>query len=714
MKKILNYMTSKKAIMWWVPSVLILSFIAVKSFGFKSEPATKYEKIITTVADLLEQGHFSPKKIDDAFSKAVFKKYLNDVDPNKEILLQSDINELKKFETKIDDELHGSKVQFVTALNAIYNKRVLEVAALYKDLLSRPFDFTKDEIANLDGDKLPFPATEQERNENLRKRLKYLTLERYADALEQREKNKATKDFVVKADTTLERESRDKVAKAMDKTFERLKTKFTEEEKFNMYVNAIAYSMDPHTSFFPPVEKRAFDEGLSGRFYGIGALLGEKDGVISIVSVVTGSPAWKSGQIQPNDIILKVAQGTAEPVDIAGYETTDAVKLIRGKKGSEVKLTMKKVDGSVKVVSIIRDEIVQEETYARSAIVNKGGSKIGYIFLPEFYVDFERNGGPSCAKDVAIEVQKLKDAGVDGIVMDLRGNPGGSLPDVVKMVGLFVEDGPIVQVKDKDGQPSVLKDNDKTVLYDGPLTVMINEGSASASEIFAAAIQDYKRGIVVGTPSYGKGTVQRSVGIDKNIGFFVPSTELGSMHLTIQKFYRVNGGSTQMKGVTPDVILPDIYEFSKFGEKDNPDALPWDEISKANYKVTSNGSELAVVEKTAEQRVKDNVSFGLIHNNAEWLSKQNDKEYSLNLQKYQQEQKLIRATVKQIEALTSLQGTGLDISFLQQDEEKINKMDKDKAERYRNWLKNLKKDIYLDETLSVINDMVKQEHTVQK
>ena len=707
-------MTSKKALMWWVPSALVLSFIALKSFGFKSEPATKYEKIITTVADLLEQGHFSPKKIDDAFSKTVFTKYLNDVDPYKEILLQSDINELKRFETKIDDELHGSKLQFVAAVNAIYNKRIQEASGIYKEMLSRPFDFTKDEIANLNGDKVPYPATEEARKENLRKRLKYLTLERYADALDQREKNKEKKDFVLKADTTLERESREKVVKVMDKTFDRLKTKFTEEEKFNLYINTIAATMDPHTSFFPPVEKRAFDEGLSGRFYGIGALLGEADGVIRIVSVVTGSPAWKSGQIQPNDVILKVAQGAAEPVDIAGFETTDAVKLIRGKKGTEVRLTMKKVDGSVKVVSIIRDEIVQEETYARSAVVNKDGSKIGYIFLPEFYVDFERNGGRSCAKDVAIEVQKLKDAKVDGIVMDLRGNPGGSLPDVVKMVGLFVDEGPIVQVKDKDGQPSVLKDNDKGALYEGPLVVMINEGSASASEIFAAAIQDYKRGIIVGTPSYGKGTVQRSVGIDKNIGFFVPSTELGSMHLTIQKFYRVNGGSTQMKGVTPDVILPDIYEFSKFGEKDNPDALPWDEISKAGYKAVGNSADLTLVEKAAGQRVKDNISFGLIHNNAEWLAGQNDKEYSLNLQKYQQEQKLIRATVKQIETLMSLQDTGLDMSFLSQDEERINKMDKDKADRYKAWLKNLKKDIYLDETLRVVNDMLKQVHTVQK
>ncbi|MEO7311353.1 MAG: carboxy terminal-processing peptidase [Chitinophagaceae bacterium] len=707
-------MTSKKALVWWVPSVLILSFIALKSFGFKSEPASKYEKIITTVADLLEQGHFSPKKIDDIFSKEVFTKYLNDVDPNKELFLQSDMNELKKYETKIDDELHGSKLQFVSAVNTIYAKRILEAAAIYKDVLSKPFDFTKEEIANLNGDKLPYPATEDQRRENIRKRLKYLTLERYADALDQQEKNKEKKDFVWKADSTLERESRDKVVKVMDKTFDKLRTKFTEEEKFNLYINTIASTMDPHTAFFPPVEKRAFDEGLSGRFYGIGALLGEKDGIISIVSVVTGSPAWKSGQIQPNDIILKVAEGAAEPVDIGGYETTDAVKLIRGKKGTEVKLTMKKVDGSVKVVSIIRDEIVQEESYARSAVVNEGGSKIGYIYLPEFYVDFERNGGPSCARDVAIEVQKLKDAKVDGIVMDLRGNPGGSLPDVVKMVGLFVEDGPIVQVKDKDGQPSVLKDTDKGVLWDGPLAVMINEGSASASEIFAAAIQDYKRGIIIGTPSYGKGTVQRSVGIDKNIGFFVPSTELGSMHLTIQKFYRISGGSTQMKGVTPDIILPDVYEFTKFGEKDNPDALPWDEIAKASYKTSTTASDLSLVEKSGVQRVKNNISFELIHNNAEWLAKQNDKEYSLNLHKYQDEQKIIRATVKQIETLTNLQDGGLDISFLVQDAEKISKMDKDKADRYKAWLKGLKKDIYLDETLKAVNDMVSQEHTVQK
>ena len=707
-------MTSKKAMVWWIPSVLILSFIAVQSFGFKSEPATKYDKIITTVAQLLEQGHFSPRKIDDDFSKAVFTKYLGDVDPNKDILLQGDVNELKKYDTKIDDELHGSKLEFVGAVNTIFNKRAAEAEVIYKEILKKPFDFTVNETANLNGDSIPWSKNEDERKTYWNKRLKYATLVRYADALDLREKNKGKKDFVAKADTTLEREARNQVEKVMGKYFERLRSKFKEEDKFNLYVNTIASTMDPHTSFFPPVEKRLFDEGLSGRFYGIGAQLGAEDGVIKIMSVITGSPAWKSGAIKANDIIMKVAQGAAEPVDIAGFETEDAVKLIRGKKGTEVRLTLKKVDGSIKVVPIIRDEIVTEEKYARSVIVNKGDKKIGYILLPEFYVDFERNGGPSCSRDVAIEVEKLKAEKVDGIVMDLRNNPGGSLPDVVKMVGLFVNGGPVVQVKDRDGLPSVLRSPTKEAIYNGPLAVMINEGSASASEIFAAAIQDYKRGIIIGTPSYGKGTVQRSVGLDKNVGFFVPESELGSMHLTIQKFYRVNGGSTQMKGVTPDVILPDIYEFSKFGEKDNPDALPWDEIAKATYTTSDNGVDLNAVDAAAEKRVTDNPTFAKIHKNTEWLSKQDDKRYDLNLKKYQEDQKQIRATIKETEGLLTMQKDSLNIAFMTQDQERISKLDTLKSDFYKVWLNALKKDIYLDETINALGDMILQERLAKK
>lgn len=741
MKNILTYMTSKKSLAWWIPLALVFSFVAVKSFGKKAEPATKYEKIITTITSLLEQGHYNPKKVDDAFSKDVFWKFLDDVDPDKNILLQTDIDALKQYETKIDDEMHGSKLQFIPALDALYNKRVTEAAAIYKEILAKPFDFSKNETANLNGDKLPYPKNEAERKEYWRKRLKYEALQRYADALAVRERNKgkanvavkadttlekgingnvrvainnSKADFVVKADSTLERESREAVLKAMDRNFNRLQTKFNEDEKFNTYINTITAAMDPHTNFFPPVEKRAFDEQMSGRFYGIGAQLGqEQDGTIKIVSVITGSPAWKTKEVQANDVIVKVAQGAETPVDISGYETTDAVKLIRGKKGTEVRLTLKKTDGTMKVVPIIRDEIVQEETYARSAIVKKDDKKIGYIYLPEFYADFENPTGPRCARDVAIEIEKLKAENVDGIVMDLRNNGGGSLQDVIQMVGFFIEDGPVVQVRDKNGESTVYRDKDKGILYSGPLAVMINENSASASEIFAAAIQDYKRGVIVGAKSYGKGTVQRSVGVDKNVGFFMPASELGSLKITIQKFYRINGGSTQLKGVTPDVIMPDLYQYQTYYDKERKAEMPWDEITKATYTPWNSGVNLKTVDATAQQQVSTDTAFTLINSNTQWLAKQSEKEVDLNLQKYQQNQAIVKEVVRKTENLLTLKDS-LNVNFINADAARVDKMDLDKATRFKAWLSSLKKDIYLDETVNIVNNLILQEKLVKK
>jgi carboxyl-terminal processing protease len=389
----------------------------------------------------------------------------------------------------------------------------------------------------------------------------------------------------VKPNAELEKEAREKVLKIMDRTFDRYRFKFNDDEKFSYYVNAITNMMDPYTEFFPPVDKRYFDEQLSGQFFGIGASLQYEDGNIKVGSLLTGSPAWKSEQIEVGDFITKVAQGNDQPVDLTGYTVEDAVKLIRGKKGTEVKLTLKKTDGTVKTVSLIRDKIVQDETFARSTVIEEGTSKIGYIFLPEFYANFDDPTGSRSALDVAKEVAKLKQQKVDGIVIDLRNNGGGSLYDVVQIAGLFIDQGPIVQVKDRDGRPTVMRDKDGNVLYDGPLAVMVNEFSASASEIFAAAIQDYGRGVIIGsTSTYGKGTVQRSIALDGD-NFLSNNSELGSLKLTLQKFYRINGGSTQLKGVVPDIVIPDKYEYLKFREKDNTNALKWDEIAEArDYK----------------------------------------------------------------------------------------------------------------------------------
>src|SRR5690606_10572755 len=504
------------------------------------------------------------------------------------------------------------------------------------DILSKPFDFTINEEVDLDSDRIDFAATKAEHNEMWRKYLKYLTLERYVDMVNTREKNKDNKDFEKKTDAELEKEARDKVVTIMERTFDRYKFKFNEEEKFNLYVNTITTTMDPHTTFFPPVDKRYFDEEMSGRFFGIGASLQYEDGNIKIASLITGSPAWKSGEIQVGDIINKVAQGAEEPVDLTGYMTQDAVKIIRGKKGTEVRLTLKKTDGTVKTVSIIRDEIVQDETFARSAIVKTGATKIGYIYLPEFYADFDNPKGARSYVDVAKEIIKLKEENIDGIVMDLRGNGGGSLIDVVQMAGLFIEEGPIVQVKDRDGNPSILRDKDnKTVLYDGPLAVMVNEMSASASEIFAAAIQDYNRGVVIGsTSTFGKGTVQRNIGLDPGSNFMSSNSELGTIKLTLQKFYRINGGSTQLKGVYPDIVLPDNLEHIKFREKDDPDALPWDEIPQASYTKWNAGYNLKSVIQLSQERVSKNEAFNTIKNTSEWLSAQNNKKYSLQIDQF--------------------------------------------------------------------------------
>lgn len=705
--KTLKFMFSKRSL----PILLIVAVLGVlitlNSSGL-GNPPSKYEKIFQQVGEMLEQAHYSPEAIDDKFSKEIFKKYLASLDGDKNIFLQSDIRELKKYETRIDDEIHGAPMEFFQAVEAIYLKRLKEVSAYYPEILAKSFSFNIDESVLLDGEKLDYPINEAARKENWRKKLKYLTLERYSDLLDNRDQNKGTKDFIVKSEEELEKDAREKVSKIMIRNFDRLNNKINEEERFSMLVNTITTSMDPHTTFFPPVEKRYFDEQMSGRFFGIGASLRYEDGNIKIATLVTGSPAWKSQQITVGDVVMKVGQGADEPTDMSGFDTEDAVKLIRGKKGTEVRLTLKKADGTLKVVSLIRDEIVTEETFARSVIINQNGKKIGYIFLPEFYADWERPNGNKSAIDVAREIVKLKEQGIEGIIMDLRNNGGGSLYDVVQMVGFFIQDGPIVQVKDRLGNPNILRDRDRSVLYDGPLTVMVNEFSASASEIFAAAIQDYQRGVIIGsTSTYGKGTVQRNIGLDYgNTMLSGSQQELGTVKLTLQKFYRINGGSTQQKGVTPDIVIPDQMEYLKYREKNNPDALPWDEIQHAEYAPTKQYYDLNRIKASSLDRINNQNTFKSIKETNTWFEKINDKEYSLNLIKYKEEQKQIKSAFKKIEesAKTNPQ---LELSILPSDEKKLAD-DNDKLERRKQWLKALSKDIYLSESVNVINDMIKQ------
>ncbi|MFM2327107.1 MAG: hypothetical protein RIR31_1309 [Bacteroidota bacterium] len=712
-------MMSKK----FIPVMLVLTgaslFLAFQSQG-KNEnednPKSRYTRVLRNVGLLLEEGHYSPKVIDDNFSQTVLKKFVQDLDDDKSVFLQSDIEAFKKFDTKIDDEIHGSELQSFFIVNDLYIKRRDESFVLISDLLAKPFDFTKEETIQFDREKLSYPKSEAERKEIWRKSIKYNVLGKFVELQEDREKNKGKKDFVEKADSTLEREARDYVRKRMGRMMTAKRTHETPDENFSIFVNAITQSMDPHTDYFPPVAKRSFDEDMSGRFYGIGAQLKDDDGKIKIATLIAGMPAERNGDIKIDDEIIKIAEGAAEPVDVTGFAVTDAVKLIRGaKKGSEVRLTIKRADGTIKVISLLRDEIKLEDTFAKSAVIN-GDYKVGYIYLPEFYQDFQNPNGARCSNDVAKEVTKLKEENVEGIIIDLRSNGGGSLSEVVKMAGLFIEEGPICQVKGRDEKATILRDKDKNILYSGPLTVMVDEFSASASEIFAAAIQDYNRGIIIGsTSTYGKGTVQRNIPLtpenenpllaNKN------AEDLGALKLTLQKFYRINGGATQLKGVTPDVVLPDRMEYLKFREKDNTSALPWDEIAKADYLPwTSTVSNETVVNITYDQINKNSV-FSKIKSNIDWLGTNSEKEASLNIIKYKEEQKQLKDTYKQLEELNKL-AKELNVKNLAADTVSINSA-KERVEKNKQWLKRLSGDIYIDESLKVINNMIMQKATAK-
>jgi carboxyl-terminal processing protease len=693
----------------WLTLLAVGIFLATRTLGTgTTAPPSKYERILQSVGEMLRQGHYSPKDINDEFSRQVYTKYFEAMDPEKNIFLAEDLKTLKRHETRIDDEIKGAPVEFFQDVSRIFNTRMTETQAIYNELLAKPFSFTADESIMADPKKTQFSTSEAERRESWRKKVKYMVLDRYVELLEAREKNKDTKDYVVKTDAQLESDARDKVKKVLDRIYQRYQKTFDEDKRFALYVNTITQLNDPYTEFFPPVEKRYFDEQLSGTFSGIGASLQYDEGTIKIASLLTGSPAWKSKQVEVGDVILKVAQGKEAAQDISGFEVEDAVKLIRGKKGTDVTLTLKKKDGTVKTITLTRDTIQQDETYARSAVIEQNGVKTGYIYLPEFYADFDNPNGRRCAVDVANEITKLKEAKVDGIVIDLRNNGGGSLYDVVQMAGLFIEDGPIVQVRDRQGKPMVMRDKDQGVLYDGPLAVMVNEFSASASEIFAAAIQDYGRGVILGSSStYGKGTVQRAYTLDPETNYMQTPSELGSLKITLQKFYRINGGATQLKGVVPDVVVPDQLESYKYRERDNDNALPWDEITKATYKSWDGGYDLQTIKNLSAARINTSPVFQQIKRNTEVIARKNDKEYTLQIDKFRKEQQELRLLAKQTDTLIKA-NKELPISYLPQDKLRMAE-DKNKEDRYNAWLKDRSRDIYLDQAVKVVADIRNQQ-----
>ena len=682
-----------------VLSAVLWSFIPSEK---KSDPE-KDKLLLELLTMVLERGHYSPVAIDDAFSKKVYAKYLDGIDPTKRFFLQTDIEEFSKYELQIDDMIKRKDLTFFNLTNSRLLQRMEECRAIYEEVLAAPFDFTAHENINVDYEKLPYAKNKKELIDRWRKQLKLQALSTITDK-QKLEEDKKSKDasYRAKSFDVIEKEVRENSLKSLNEYFDFIQKELTRNDWFSIYINAIVERFDPHTFYFSPEDKEKFDVSMSGTFEGIGARLQKKNDAVEISELISGGPAWKGKELEAGDLILKVAQGKEEPIDVAGMRLDDVVKKIKGPKGTEVRLTVKKVDGSIKVISIIRDEVETEETFAKSSIVEKDGKRYGIIYLPKFYISFENKENRDAYKDIAVEIERLKAQNIDGLVMDLRDNGGGSLETVVKMVGLFIPEGPVVQVKGPGRNPEILPDPDKKVQYDGPLVVMINNFSASASEIFAAAIQDYKRGIVVGSKhSYGKGTVQNVIDLNQ----FIRGNsygDLGALKTTIQKFYRINGGSTQREGVMSDIVFPDRYTYLDMGERDEESALPWDKIAPASYEPLPINYDQIIA--NSKKRIAANAYFKLIDENAKWIyERKDDNTFSLNLNQFKKEMEQSDAKIKKFKVLLDYNNK-LNFSSLPNEVSLFEKDSLLKQKRER-WHEDLQKDVYIEETLNVIAEI---------
>lgn len=702
------------------PSLLLFSFIGVlglvlfanRAVSFNPDPDPKKEAaLIQAILQGIKSLHFQPRAVDNTFSVQVYDLYLKDIDGGKRFLTQRDIDMLLPFREQLDDQALAGTFPFFDISVILLEQSLTKTQGWYREILSTPLDFSKNETLEADGKKLDWAKDDTELRARWERWMKYEVLSRITEEQDKQEKpdfKGEKKDFA-----TLEADQRKKVLDTYDKWYKRMQ-KLDRMKRLETYLNAVTNVFDPHTGYYSPKEKQNFDIQMSGKLEGIGARLQSDGEKTSVSEIVPGGPAWKQGILEAKDVILKVAQGTndLESVDIMGWDIDDVVSKVRGPKGTQVTLTIQKPDGVEKVITITRDVVLMEEGFAKSLILRQGESadKVGFIYLPKFYADFTPQGMTSCAADVAKEVEKLKRENVTGIILDLRGNGGGSLRDVVQMSGLFIEDGPIVQVKNRSRKPDVMEDNDNnTVAWKGPFIVMVNGFSASASEILAAAMQDYKRAVIVGsTSSYGKGTVQRFLDLDNATGDDAVKP-LGEMKLTIQKFYRVTGKTTQLDGVKPDIVLPDFYNLVDLGERENDHPLESTTIDPVPFNQNAYRiADLGQLKKNSESRVKADATFQKIEENAKRLKRQKDQsQYPLQAAKYREwnkkqdeEAAKYENMFKPIEGFT-VENLGVDMAQIQADTSRM--------ARNADWLKDKKKDIQLFEAFNIMQDMIRMD-----
>jgi carboxyl-terminal processing protease len=598
----------KRSIFGGILSVVLLT--SVSAFGTHLADTTQlkakpiYGKEAKVIAYILDNNHYSKITLNDSLSEAILKEYIKSLDNNKTYFTSTDLAGFEKYKRSIDDLTREENVDVAYEIYGVFRKRFSErMDYIMKTLIKQQFDYTVDEYYETDRDKEPWCKNNVELNEVWRQIIK-------SQALSLKLAGKPQAEIEEKLKERYER-------------FSKSILQFNSEDVFSMYMNTITEAYDPHTNYFSPKAADLFKQQMSLSLEGIGARLQTENDYTKVAEVILGGPADKSKLINVNDRIIGVAQGIdGEIVDVIGWRIDEVVKLIKGPKGTTVRLQILPAEtgitGTSKVITLVRDKVKLEDQQAKGKTINyqKDGKnlKFGVITLPTFYMDFEayQKGDPnytSTTRDVRRLIKELQSEKIDGLAIDLRNNGGGSLAEAIDLTGLFIKEGPVVQVKNSSNKIEVGKDDDIEVAYNGPLVVLTNRFSASASEIFAGAIQDYHRGVIIGESTYGKGTVQTVVDLKRFIND--PKAQVGELKITFQKFYRVNGSSTQHKGVTPDIKLPTALDPEQFGESSSLSALPWDEIKGTLYSKTPmvNDRTLASLNKAYQDRLKTDVQL---------------------------------------------------------------------------------------------------------
>ncbi|SEG18290.1 carboxyl-terminal processing protease [Halpernia humi] len=696
----------------------LLLFIPLTTLAFcfnsPKDDDQKMSTIMISIKNTLSYLHYSPKPINDAYSQDVYKQYFEMVDPSKRYFLASDMKDFAQYKTKLDDYLIGGDLTFYKATTDRLYQRVNEIDSMTQDILSKPINLDEDDSLIIEPKERVNPANKAEQYKEWKRYIKYNILQEMATLKTKEETQKEKKDSVQKfhLKDTIKLEVLTPEAKKIKATSEvkdlvtDMFRRFKKRKKmdwFTVYMNAYTQVFDPHSNYFSPRDKDNFDSSFSGKFIGIGAVIKESKGYLYLGELVTGAPAWKSKQLTEGDKILKIkSKPNEDAVNAAGMLADEAVVLIRGEKGTPITLTVEKKDKSIKEVTLIRDEITIEDTFARGVSIQyKNGKKYGYINLPSFNADFNDPKGRNASDDIKAELIKLKAQKVDGIILDLRNNGGGSLTEVGDIMGLFMKGGAYVQVKNGDGKIQTLKDKSTTPLWTGPLVIMQNELSASASEILAGAMQDYGRAVIIGSPqSYGKGTVQTFVDLNR---FLNTNDDFGSLKLTIQKFYRITGESTQIKGVNSDITLKDFFTNSDIGERFSDYALPWDKISSTDFK-KMNIYDIQALEKESNARIHNNANYQLLQKSAEWKDKlDKEKSVTLNENKFMA---LMAKRKEEIKQFKPLENYNNKLSFIINPDEVVReKTDTAFAKKTKAWTKNLSRDFYLDEAVHIVSEM---------